>query len=34
MSSIQVPSDIGRIDLGYDALIDSYFIQVASVDGH
>ena len=32
MSSIQVPSNIGRIDLGYDALIDSYFIQVRKPD--
>src|ERR1035441_1621835 len=32
MTFIQVPSKIGRIDLGYDALIDSYFIQVRKPD--
>src|ERR1035438_7826125 len=32
MSSFQVPSNFGRIDLGYDALIDSYFIQVPKPD--
>ena len=36
MSSFQVSSDFGRIDLGYDPLIDSYFIQVRKPDstGH
>ena len=32
MSCIQVPNNIGRIDLGYDALIDSYFVQVRQSD--
>lgn len=32
MSCIQMPSDLGRIDLGYDALIDSYFVQVRQSD--
>lgn len=32
MSSIQVPCDLGRINLGYDALIDSYFVQVRQPD--
>jgi hypothetical protein len=32
MSSIQIPSNFGRIDLGYDALIDSYFVQVRRTD--
>jgi hypothetical protein len=32
MSAFQIPSDVGRIDLGYDALIDSYFVQVRRTD--
>lgn len=32
MSCIQVPNKLGRIDLGYDALIDSYFVQVRQSD--
>lgn len=32
MSYIQMPSHLGRVDLGYDALIDSYFVQVRQSD--
>ena len=32
MSCIPVPSNLGRVDLGYDALIDSYFVQVRQSD--
>jgi|GEM_PF-6654842 hypothetical protein len=32
MSALKVPSNVGRIDLGYDALIDSYFVQVRRTD--
>jgi hypothetical protein len=32
MSAVRIPSNVGRIDLGYDALIDSYFLQVRRTD--
>lgn len=32
MSVVQIPSNVGRIDLGYDALIDSFFLQVRRTD--
>jgi hypothetical protein len=32
MSAVQILSNVGRIDLGYDALIDSYFVQIRRAD--
>jgi hypothetical protein len=32
MSAVKILSKDGRIDLGYDALIDSYFVQVRRID--
>jgi len=32
MSCIQMPSKLGTIDVGYDALIDSFFVQVRQSD--
>lgn len=32
MSAVQIPSSVGRVDLGYDALTDSYFVQVRRTD--
>ena len=32
MSAVKILSKDGRIDLGYDALIDSYFVQVLRID--